>query len=130
MYTGVIIEESLNDKSLLGLLKISSQKIEKVTGHHKTPWIEQWTLDTVEIPEEKAEVIAQSLSTSFDTSHQNSWYADFKNEHVHYVIFPNKVFKIDRSKPELYAQIASYGFSQGIPSYQLDFSPAIKDWKR
>jgi hypothetical protein len=48
----------------------------------------------------------------------------------HFVIFRRRVFKIDRSKSEKYTDVVKYGLSLGIPAYQLDFSPAIKEWER
>ncbi|MCL5427983.1 MAG: hypothetical protein M1321_02265 [Candidatus Marsarchaeota archaeon] len=41
---GTIIEESLEDKSILDELKITKKTIVRVTERHKTPWIKQWTL--------------------------------------------------------------------------------------
>lgn len=125
---GVIIEESLENKDILQKLKIIKTKVEKVTEEHKTPWLKKWTLHTVEIPEEKADSMAKELSKSLDSKH--SWYADFKNNMLHYIIFRNKVFKVDRSKPEQYGNVTKYGLTLGIPDYQLDFSPHIKEWKR
>ncbi len=127
-FTGVIIEESLENKDILKKVKIISTEIEKVTPEHKTPWIKQWTLHTVEIPEEKADSIAKSVSLSLDSHH--GWYADFKNEKCHYIIFRNKIFKVNRSKPKQYQAVTKYGLTLGIPDYQLDFSPAIEEWQR
>jgi len=121
VYTGVIIEESLEDKSVLSGVKILKTKIELVTEKHKTPWVKQWTLHTVEIPISKTDSIAEKLSKSLDSKH--SWYADFKNNNTHYVIFRGKVFKVERSKKEQYAEVTKYGLSLGIPEYQLDFYP-------
>lgn len=128
-YQGTIIEESLKDPSVLKLVKITSTKVEDVTEEHKTPWLKQWTLHAVEIPESKAQEVAEALSHAIDTTHGN-WYADFKTETHHYIIFPNKVFFIDRTKKEEYAAATEYGISLGIPSYQVDFSPEIQQWKR
>lgn len=128
VFTGIIIEESLENKAILKKVKITKTKVEKVTPEHKTPWIKQWTLHTVEIPEEKADSIAKELSLSLDSHHD--WYADFKNEKVHYIIFRNKVFKVARAKPEQYKPVTGYGLTLGIPDYQLDFSPAIEEWQR
>ena len=127
-FIGVIIEESLEKKDVLKKVKILKTKVEQVTEKHKTPWIKQWTLHTVEIPENKADKIAKGLSASLDSKHP--WYADFKNKAFHYIIFHNKVFKVDRSKPEQYQKVTEYGLTLGIPDYQLDFSPHIKEWKR
>ena len=127
-FTGVIIEESLEKKEVLKNVKILKTKVEQVTEKHKTPWIKKWTLRTVEIQENQADEIAKELSISLDSKH--SWYADFKNKTFHYIIFRDKVFKVDRSKPEQYHNVTKYGLTLGIPDYQLDFSPHIKEWKR
>lgn len=127
-FSGVIIEESLEKKDVLKKVKILKTKIEKVTEKHKTPWIKQWTLHTVEILENRADEIAEDLSKSLDSEH--SWYADFKNDKFHYIIFRNKVFFIDRRSKEQYDEAKKYGISLGIPEYQVDFHPDIKEWKR
>lgn len=129
-YKGVIIEESLRDKSVLAAVEIGNTKVESVTKDHATPWLKQWTLHTVTVPEDKAEIIAGKISESLDVDHGGSWYADFKNDDTHYVVFRNKIFKIDRSKPEQYQVATDFGISLGIPEHQVDFSPHIKEWKR
>jgi len=127
-FVGVIIEESLENKDVLKKLKIVKTIVEEVTEAHKTPWIKQWTLHTVEIPENKADEIARELSRALDSKH--NWYADYKNETTHYIIFREKVFKIDRTSKEQYEGATKYGISIGIPPYQVDFSPHVKEWKR
>ena len=129
-YKGVIIEESLADKSILSKVKIESTKIEPITPEHKTPWLKQWTLHTVSVPEETADEIAKELSESFDYSHSSAWYADFKNDKTHYIFFKDKIFKVDRSKLEEYQKATDYGISLGIPEYQVDFAPNVIEWKR
>lgn len=126
-YSGVIIEESIKDKTALGQVKIVKTKVEPVTEHHKTPWLKQWTLHTVEIPEDKAAYVAGLLSRLLD---RNSWYVDFKNDEYHYIIFADKVFKVDRSDSDEYQTVVAHGSELGIPDYQLVFSPAIKQWER
>jgi len=128
-YKGVIIEESLENKDILQDVTVLSTKVEQVTEEHHTPHLKQWTLHTVEIPEDRGEEIAEKLSKVLETSHGH-WYADFKNEKFHYVVFRDRVFKVDQSKPEEYRQVTEYGIPLGIPDYQLDFSPDIKEWKR
>lgn len=128
-YKGVIIEESLENKDVLREVKILATKVEPVIEKHKTPWLKQWTLHTVEVAEDKAEEITEKISKSLDSQHGGSWYADFKNDKFHYVIFRNKVFKIDLSNPK-YRDAMEYGVKLGIPWYQLDFSPEIEEWKR
>lgn len=127
-YTGVIIEESLEDKGVLEDVKILETEVEPVTEKHKTPWIKQWTLNTVEIPESLADSVAKKISQSLDREH--SWYAEYKNHDFHYIIFRDKVFKVGRSKKEQYDEVTKYGITLGIPDYQLDFSPHIEAWEQ
>lgn len=104
------------------------KEIEKVKEGHKTPWIEQWTIDNVEIFENNSDAVAEEISKSLDREHD--WYADFKNDDFHYIIFRDKIFKIDRTSKEKYDEATKYGISLGIPDYQVDFSPHIKKWGR
>jgi len=73
-FKGVIIEESLENKDILEKVKIVKTEIEQVTGEHKTPWIKQWTLHTIEISEIQTDKIAEEISRSLDSEHD--WYAD------------------------------------------------------
>ena len=127
-YKGVIIEESLENKDILKDVKISDTKIEEVVEEHKTPWIKQWTLHTVEILENQAKDVAEKISKVLDSKHD--WYADFKNDTHHYIIFHDKVFYIDRKNKEQYDEAKRYGISLGIPEYQVDFAPDDKIWER
>ena len=129
-YQGVIIEESLENKEVLKKIKIISTKIEPITEEHKTPWLSQWTLHTVEILEDEAKEIAEEISKSLDYSHNSSWYADYKNDTHHYIIFRDKIFYIDRKSKEQYDEAKSYGISLGIPEYQVDFHPEVAEWER
>jgi len=125
-YFGTIILESLESKRVLKMVKILSTKVESVGENHKTPWLKQWTLHKVEIDEGKAEKVAKLISESIDSSHKSSWYADYKNDLYHYIIFPHKVFKIDNKNESQHTQARKYGTALGIPAHQLDWSTEIK----
>ena len=120
-YRGVIIEESLENTEILKRLKLLWTDVPGVTDSHQTPWLTKWTLHHILVPEAEVEEVAKILSESLEK--ERPWYADFKNETTHFVIFRDKVFKIDREKKEEYEEAVRYGLSLGIPSYQLDFSP-------
>jgi len=75
-------------------------------------------LHTVEIPEDKAQAVAEKISRSLDYSHNSSWYADYK------------ISYIDRTSKEQYDEAKRYGISLGIPEYQIDFHPEVAEWKR
>ena len=125
---GVIIEESLDDKKVFGIAHIVSTKIESVVEKHKTPCLKQWTLHTVEIDSRDAERVAEILAMDLEKEHP--WYADFKNNTHHYIIFRGKFFYIDRTSKKQYDEAKNYGISLGIPDYQVDFHPDTKEWKR
>jgi len=63
-----------------------------------------------------------------DSGHD--WYADFKNDTHHYIIFRNKIFFVDKQSKEQYDEAKKYGISLGIPEYQVDFHPEVKEWER
>lgn len=127
IYRGVIIEESLADRTVLEGVKIISTKVEAVTERHKTPWISQWTLHRVEVPERDAQAVADQIARSLDPDHAHAWYADFKNDTHHFIIFRDKVFFIDRRSKAQYDEAIQYGISLGIPEYQVDFHPDIEE---
>ena len=123
-YEGIIIEESLKDNSVLRAVEIAETRTEQVTSQHQTPWLTHWTLHTVTIPASKAAMVAEWLSESLGGT---SWYADYRNRTTHYIIFPDKIYRVDRSKPEQYEAVKAYGMSLGIPEHQLTFSSEIAD---
>lgn len=127
-YTGVIIEESLGQIDVLKNVVIVDTKVEQVTKEHKTPWLKQWTLHTIKIPEGMADEIAEKLSADLEEEH--NWYADYKNDQYHYIIYRGKVFKVNLKNPVLYKDAKQYGISIGIPEYQVDFAPKDKIWER
>ncbi|MEK6910880.1 MAG: hypothetical protein AABW82_03835 [Nanoarchaeota archaeon] len=124
-YIGVIIEESLEDKTILKNLKITKKRVSQVTAKHKTPWVKTWTLDTIKINENQADKISKIISLSLDSNHD--WYCDYKNSEYHYIIFRNKIFKINRTSKEQYDEAKVYGISLGIPPYQVNFHPDLEE---
>lgn len=126
MYKGIIIEESLENNSIFRDVRITSTKVEVVRKEHRTPWVNQWTMHTVEIPVDKVNDVAEKISHALDSKH--NWYADFKNSANHCIVFRNKVFMVDRQSKEQYEEAKKYGISLGIPEYQVDFHPNIKQW--
>jgi ribosomal protein S18 acetylase RimI-like enzyme len=118
-YRGDIIEESLAHRDILKRLNIDTTRFEQTTPEHRTPWLSQWTLHEVTISEEEAPAVAEELSRSLNRGRHGSWYADFKNDEHHYVIYADKVFCIDRKSREQYEEVRRYGVALGIPEHQL-----------
>lgn len=123
-YQGVIIEESLSSSEIVKELEIVDTEVAKVTERENTPWLDQWTMYTVTIPENKMEEYANRLSELIDKNHASNWYCDFRNSQYHYVIFSEKVFKLDRTQKQDYLDMRRYGITIGIPEMQL---PAFND---
>ncbi|VVB78178.1 Uncharacterised protein [uncultured archaeon] len=88
---GVVIEESLEDKSVLKEIKIIKTESEIVTPKHRTPWLKKWTSHKVEIPEEKMDEICEKLQKSLDRNHQ--WYIDLKSNRYEITIFNDQIIK-------------------------------------
>jgi hypothetical protein len=128
--TGDIIEESLTDHSVLSEVTLLETRVEPVTEYHRTPWLEQWTIHRVAVSEERAAEVAERFSQALDAEHAHAWYADFKNEDLHYIAFTDKVFRVPRHSEGRYAEVVQYGVRLGIPPHQLDFSPTIERWER
>ena len=119
-YTGVIVEESLENTDVLRGINIVSTEVELVTEEHNTPWINKWTMHTAEVPEDEIAVVVEKLCVSLIKT--RPWYADFKNDQYHYIVFSDKVFRVDLTRPVLYQEAKVHGLSLGIPEYQLDFT--------
>jgi len=125
-FIGVIIEESLTKTDILNEMNIISTEVEQVTEKHQTPHLKQWTLHTIEISADKADQIAEKLSQVLIGDDQTGhWYADYKNDDWVYIIFPHKIFKLNRHNSAEFQAAKEYGLSLGIPEYQVNFSP---DW--
>jgi hypothetical protein len=119
-YKGVIIAESLADPAVLADVTIVKTRVEPVTERHQTPWITRWTMHVVEIPAARAEAVARRLAGAIDAT-RGAWYADFKNDSSHYVVFAARVFRVPRDEPAAYEEPKAHGRSLGIPEHQLDF---------
>ncbi len=95
MYHGIIVEESLSDRSVLDEVVIVSTEIEEVTEGFGTPWVGQWTLRSVEIEDERIDGVAKRISESIDEEHRGSWFADLENGERHVIVFSGKGFVVN-----------------------------------
>lgn len=104
-YSGCIIDESIKDKSVINEFKI----VEKIDDDG-IMWL-------VEIDEDKINYILPKLQASMVDS--PIWYCDLKCEDWHYIIFNDKIFRVNRDCPEQYEETRQYGLNRGIPDEQL-----------
>ena len=113
----------MDNKDILKMVKILKTRIEVVTPSMNTPHLKQWTLHTVEVPEEKADEIAQEISRSLKLKEE--WYADYRNDWYHFIIFREKIFKVNRKSRLEYEKAKEYGISLGIPAHQVNFTEDV-----
>jgi len=88
---GVIIEESLSDKSILKDVSIIKTESELVTPKHRTPWLTKWTCHKVEIADEKTDEICEKLQKALDKTHE--WYIELKSRRYEITIFNDNIIK-------------------------------------
>ncbi len=102
---GVVIENSLNDASILQKLNIQKS------------WEDgSWKLHEVSVSKDEAKSIARHFA-------DGPWYVHFwepGSDDV-LVVFKNKTFEIKFSDKSTWAEAVTYGTSIGIPPEQLDF---------
>jgi hypothetical protein len=105
MLKGIIVENSLADKSILERL------------HIEKSWQDgNWTLHTVQIEKGRVQEIASALSNG-------PWYTHFwesGNDEI-LVVFKDKVITIHSKDTSTWEPAIAYGKSIGIPEEQLDF---------
>jgi hypothetical protein len=102
---GTVVENSLTDTAVLKKLDI------------KKTWTDgNWTLHDVRLSPKDASSFGKSLS-------DGPWYVHFWEEgsDTTLVVFKDKSFSIQQSKPETWTDAVEYGKSIGIPKEQLDF---------
>ena len=102
-YTGLIIEESLNDKHILNELVII---ITQVAG--------DWHITRVKISKDKIESLPANLVS-------DKYYMHFWKDDDVIVVFKDKIMTLKHSDRESWKPIIEYGKSIGIPEEQLDF---------
>jgi nitrogen fixation protein len=104
-YIGIIVEESLIDKSILKGFKIIRQEISPNLG---------WHLYMVEIPERDIYDLSKNIES-------NKWYMHFWRNREVIVVFKDKTFKFNYDDKKTWHPAVEHGLSIGIPKEQLDF---------
>lgn len=81
-------------------------------------------LHTVSVPANQVAEMAERTSQALDSKHQ--WYADYKSDSEHYIIYCDKIFHVtDRVDASQYDAASRYGTSAGISGHQVDFSSHV-----
>lgn len=109
-YRGAIIEESLEDKSILDLFSIIDTHVTDDVDPN-----DRWHIHTVKT--DKGLLIKLSYVLK-----PEKYYAHFWDDEKNIIaIFRDKVFEFNYDKKEEWLPAVEYGVSVGIPREQLDF---------
>ena len=117
VWKGVILEESLEDKSLLKLVKIVSTDIEKLEGEDRVMKFHKIELED----KNKEKFIQQAIKVI-----KQGFYIHIVKNGLMYVIFQNHMFKFSKGYPEL-ETARVYGKSIGILEEQMPFEKLLED---
>ncbi len=109
VWKGVILEESLEDKFLLDLVKIVNTKKEKLEGEDRV-----MTFHSVEIKDDKKDEFIEKAVESI----KQSFYLHIVKQGVMYIVYRGKSFKVSKESEEL-KKARDYGKSIGILEEQL-----------
>ncbi len=107
-YTGIIVEESLDDNRLLNELNV--RKI-RITGH--TNPADRWHMYEVDVTKEEIQELSKHII--------GDWYMHFWKETDVIAIFKNKVFEFNYENKNTWNKVLEYGRSLGLPEDELDF---------
>lgn len=118
MFTGLLLQESLTDLSVLDLLRITGTETWQVRNAAPgQPSV--WTALSFEADEGQAQAIAARLSAILKPQ---GWYINASTATQVYVIFPRRVFAYPRGDAAQRAAAKEFGRSIGVPERQLDWN--------
>jgi len=121
-YKGVIIEESLENKELLGLCKIVSTRI-GVDNNPKTNAGEPtWTLHQVKVLEPNLKEVLKQLSKNLKLP---NWWADLSLGDEICIVFHNKIFKGKNYNLKFRKRVIDYAHSLNLPAGQIPLGGSI-----
>ncbi len=115
-YHGIIIKESLRDRSLFGRIQVLGQKQGR-----------DWTLLKVGVWLGMIDRIIDLVQANLIAEKDVPYYAHFYRANELIVVFPKRIFHVSPDKTS-WGEVIAYGESVGIPHNELDFRPCrIRD---
>lgn len=108
-YIGLIIEESLKDKSILKELEILDLKV----TDEPNP-TDRWHMYTVQVSREQIIKIQKSMD-------DGKWYTNFFHGDDGIVVYKDRIFEYKKGDVEGREKAVEFGRSIGVPEEQLDF---------
>jgi len=111
-YHGIIIKQSLRDRSILDSIQILGKRITK-----------DWTTLRVLVRDDQFENFLKLVQANLLTENKVPYYAHFYNNKNMIAVFPDRIFHLKPDK-ETWGPAVRYGKSLGISERELDFKPS------
>jgi len=119
VWRGVIIEESLDDKSILNLVKVVKLRKTTLEKESEKGFL---TFLYIELNDEKKDAFVKKALTSI----KNRFYLHVCKENNMIVIYKDKVFEFSSDNVVKLNEARNYGLSIGILKEQMPFEKLIK----
>jgi len=107
-YEGIVVEESLEDNTIVNSLNVLKVKISDDANPS-----DRWHLYTVQVSKEDIDNLSKSV--------KRGWYMHFWKDRKVIAIYKDKQFAFDYDDKSTWQEAIDYGLSIGIPEEQLDF---------
>jgi hypothetical protein len=120
VWRGVIIEESLDDKSLLDLVRIVKSKKTTLEEESERGFL---TFLYIELGDEKKDEFVKKAVSSI----KDNFYLHICKGEKMIVIFKDKMFEFSSDELDEINKARDYGLSIGIIREQMSFEELIKD---
>jgi hypothetical protein len=117
-FSGVIIQESLKNKRILRFVRILKKELADGLDPELHGGFSTWNLLHVEFFRTELDKIIEILQLDLAAK---DWYADFRGNKEHYIVFKGKSFKCEIGNKDSYEKAVEYGLEMEIPKKQLDF---------
>jgi hypothetical protein len=116
-FTGLLLQESLEDTSILDRLNVTKVEIWE-PGDRGEPGGPIWTATYFEGDDDAADTTAELISRAMKPSF---WYANIHLDVDEIVIFSGKVFRYVRGDAQARKAPEDYARSVGVPEHQIDW---------
>jgi len=121
MYDGALITQSLKPGTeLVGVPLVVDRLVTFDKSDAAVNQPTRWTMIFFRVEDADTERLAAWFADSL-IGEPGVWYADFRNDAEHFVIFPGRIFRYRRDDHDARAQAVDHGRRLGVPEAQLDW---------
>ena len=120
VWIGVIIKESLNDESVLKLVKVIKSRKTTLENESERGFL---TFLSVELKDRDKDIFLKKAISSI----KDRFYIHIVKEKTMIVVYKNKFFEFSFGKSNKIEEVRNYGLSIGILKEQMPFEKLIKN---